>query len=399
MRRYHRHALGCSRQITGAGLRGRLQAWSAHGPLAALGVLVALLWGCAAQPQHEFKPGEKAITLTGAVIPFEEARVTNATAGVVARLMVKPGQQVEAGAILLELDPTIAVAEVDRMEAALLVARTNLQQAQNGGNKVELQAVQAELAQLEQEARRLQAPPSRSRPLHERGQAEIIFANAKGKLRRMSDLFARGLVSRPELEVAENEYAEAWRRFDALDIVLPGNRGTQEGELKVIAAKRSAVRARLASLQQGDVQQARLEVAMAQVHQAEAEVARARYNLTQTILTAPIAGTVTAVTAQVGEKVQEGRTIAEIVDISQVKIKGDLNPGFLKFVFVGQPAKVTVNTVPPATFMASVEQFGRVADPKTQALAVTFTVPNPDYKFQPGFTAKVELPVEQGVVK
>jgi HlyD family secretion protein len=156
--------------------------------------------------------------------------------------------------------------------------------------------------------------------------------------------------------------------------------------------------AALAALQ-GDTNQARTEISLAQVRQAEADLARARYNLTQTMLTAPIAGIVTTVAAQVGEKVHEGTTVVDIVDISQVKIKGDLSPGLLPFVFVGQAARVTVNTVPPTALAASVEHFQRIADPKTQALAVTFTLPNPDYKFQPGFTAKVELPVEQEALK
>jgi len=87
------------------------------------------LWGCAPQPQRELKPGEKSITLTGTVTPFEEARVTIATSGVVARVMVQPGQPVEVGGILLKLEPTSAIAEVDRAEAALMVARMQLQQA------------------------------------------------------------------------------------------------------------------------------------------------------------------------------------------------------------------------------------------------------------------------------
>lgn len=75
-------------------------------------------------------------------------------------------------------------------------------------------------------------------------------------------------------------------------------------------------------------------------------------------------------------------------------MQGDLSPGLLPFAFVGQAAKVTINTVPPTALTASVEQLQRIADPKTQALAVTFILPNPDYKFQPGFTAKIELPVK-----
>jgi multidrug resistance efflux pump len=355
-------------------------------------VLLVVLWGCAPQAQRELKPGEKTITLTGAVVPFQEAKVTSATTGVVARLLVQPGQSVEAGAILLKLEPTTAIAEVDRAEAGLMVARTGLQQAQSGGNKAELATAEAEVVQLEHEAQRLQELQQRPRATNERGQAEIILFNAKLRLQRMYDLHARGMVSRPELEGAENEYAEASRRFQT-EGEAASSRGPQASDGKVIAARLEAARARRAALQ-GDTNQSRTEISLAQVRQAEADLARARYNLTQTMLTAPITGIVTTVAAQVGAKVHEGATVFEIVDISQVKIKGDLSPGLLPFVFVGQAAKVTVNTVPPTALAASVEQFQRIADPKTQALAVTFTLPNPDYKFQPGFTAKVELPVK-----
>lgn len=263
----HTSTPGGFRQSKSVRARWWAQAGRVRGPLGSLCVLLVALWGCAPQPQRELKPGEKTITLMGAVVPFQEAKVTSATTGVVARLLVQPGQPVEAGAILLKLEPTTAIAEVDRAEAALMVARTSLQQAQSGGNKAELATAEAEVLQLEHEAQRLQGQQQRPRATNERGQTEIILFNARLRLQRMYDLHARGLVSRPELEGAENEYAEASRRFQA------------EGEA------------------------------------------------------------------------------------------------------------------------ASVEHFQRIADPKTQALAVTFTLPNPDYKFQPGFTAKVELPVKQEALK
>ena len=126
---YHEYTLGNSRQVKRVGARWGAQAWRARGLLAGFCMLFVGLWGCAPQPQRELKPGEKSITLTGTVTPFEEARVTIATSGVVARVMVQPGQPVEVGGILLKLEPTSAIAEVDRAEAALMVARMQLQQA------------------------------------------------------------------------------------------------------------------------------------------------------------------------------------------------------------------------------------------------------------------------------
>jgi hypothetical protein len=36
-----------------------------------------------------------------------------------------------------------------------------------------------------------------------------------------------------------------------------------------------------------------------------------------------------------------------------------------------------------------------VADPKTQSLGLTLILANPDFKFQPGFTARVEILVDR----
>jgi len=361
-------------------------------------VLFLLLAGCVPQQQKELKLGEKAIILTGTVFPDQEAEVMSPISAIVNQILVQPGEKVKAGEILLRLDPTAVRAEVARAEAALATARTSLVEARAGASEAELAEAQAEVERLRQELRRQQTLAALPPMTTEYEQAGIILENAKAKLERMYALFAKRLVSKPEVEAAENEYAEAWRRFEASKEALERRTASGDSDVKIAEARYKAARARLAALEAGS-KRGRVEAGLAQVRQAEADLARARYNLGQTTLKAPIAGIVTEVMAQVGEKVYEGRPLVKVVDIARVRVKADLSPGLLPYVQIGQKAQVTVNTVPPTNVRASVDRIQPVADPKTQSLGLTLFLPNPEFKFQPGFTARVEIPVERGPSK
>ena len=172
-----------------------------------------------------------------------------------------------------------------------------------------------------------------------------------------------------------------------------------DGEVRVAEARYRATRARLAALEKAGPNRGRVKAAQGQIRQAEADLDRAQYNLRQTTLEAPIFGIVTEVMVQLGEKVHEGKPVVRIADIARVKLKADLSPGLLPYVHIGQKAKVTENTVPPTDLRASVDRIQPVADPKTQSLGLTLFLLNPTFKFQPGFTAQVEIPVGRGPLK
>jgi len=365
--------------------------------LAVLGpvsLALALLGGCAPEKQVELKAGEKAIVLTGSVSPVQEAEVASPIAAVVEQVLVEPGKRVRAKEVLVRLDPATFKADVLRAEAALAQARANLAQTRSGSSGAERAEARAEVDRLRYELerqKRLAALPATGTDSE---QAGIILENARAKLERAYSLFARRLASRLEIEAAQNEYAEALRRFEASAEALERRSAVGDSETKIAEARYDAARARLAGLEAGG-RGGRIETAVAQVRQAEADAARARYNLAQAVVEAPIAGIVVEVKVQAGEKVYERTPLVSIVEISRVQVKADLSPGLLSYVSVGQKAQVIVNTVPPTTVQTTVHRIQPVADPKTQALGVTFILPNPGFKFQPGFTARVEIPVQR----
>lgn len=267
------------------------------------------------------------------------------TSAVVEQILVEPGKKVEAGQFLLMLDASLLRTDVAKAEAAVATARGNLVEAQAGAPEVSRAEAQADVERLQQELehqKRLASLPPMTTPYE---QAGIILENAKARLERMQALFAKRLVSKPEVEAAENEYAEAWGRFEAAKELLGQRDTVGDGEVRIAEARYRAARARLAALEKAGPNRGRVKAAQGQIRQVEADLDRARYNLRQTTLEAPISGIVTEVMVQLGEKVHEGKPVVRIADIAKVNIKADLSPGLLPYVHIGQKAKVTVNTV------------------------------------------------------
>ena len=356
--------------------------------------LITLLGSCAPGPQKELKSGAKAIILTGKIYPVQEAEVTAPISAIVEKILIEPGAQVKPGQILLRLDESGAKADLTRAQAAVATARAALAEARTGAPEAQRAEAEAEVERLAHELRLQKSFGASSAMVSEYEQSGIVLENAKAKLERLYALFARKLVSKPEVESAQNEYADALRRYESSRETLERKITLKDSETRMAEARYNAARARLAAVAAGGSGGSRLQVALAQLRQAEAEVDRATQNLEQSIIKAPIAGVVTDVTAQAGNKVYEGRALAKIADIARVRVQADLSPGLLPFVHVGQKAKVTVNSVPPATVESNVARIKTVADPKTQALEITLILPNPNFKFQPGFTARVEIAVE-----
>lgn len=375
--------------ILQAGWRGAMHPW-----IPAVAILVLIVGGCTPREQRELKPGAKSIILTGTVSPVQEAEVSSTVTGIVTQVVVEPARRVRPGEVVVRLDPGPFRVDVVKAEAAVAQARAGVAQARARTSDADVAEAQAEVERLRQEVartRRLSAVPASATDYE---QAGIVLENARVRLERVYALHARRLASRPEVETAQNDYAEAWRRFEAAQSEVERRSAGGDSEVRIAEARLQAAEARLSGLQTGP-RRGEIEAASAQVKQAEADLARARYNLAQTTIQAPIAGIVTEVKTQVGEKVYERTVLLQIVDIDRIMIRADLSPGLLSFVKAGQPAQVTINTVPPTLVQTTIHRILPVADPKTQALGVIFVLPNPEARFQPGFTARVEIPIQR----
>ena len=188
-----------------------------------------------------------------------------ATLAYVSEVNVREGQEVNAGQVLLRLDDRDARLEVQRSEAALTEARS------------ELQRVQArQRAEIENADR----------------QRRLLDLTVR-KQERFRTLFGNGQISATDYDALEQQRLE-------MEMVLT----QQEMTLAMHAAERAT--------------------AEAGVMRAEANVQESRLNLERLTLTAPFAGTITAVEAAIGARLDAGQPVVTLFSEASQRVRVSL---------------------------------------------------------------------------
>ncbi len=77
------------------------------------------------------------VTAPGIVRPLTEVQISSSINGIVQQIMVKEGQEVKKGELLLQIDPSEFRAQVRRAQAGLEVAQANLEQARSQWKRAE----------------------------------------------------------------------------------------------------------------------------------------------------------------------------------------------------------------------------------------------------------------------
>lgn len=208
----------------------------------------------------------------------ENISVGSAFPGVVTKVHVEVGRQVEAGDVLFELDSASLAAEVEVREAAVAER-------------------QAQLARLE-------ALP---RP-EERPAAAARVAEAKANFDQAFDLYERAKVLRGKTVMTEEDYLARRQGFDAA------------------AAQLQRAQADLRLLEAGAWRPDR-ETAAAALRSAEAQAKAARTELERLRVRAQVAGTVLQVNVRPGEFVgaPPGQALVVLGDVERLHVRVDLD--------------------------------------------------------------------------
>ena len=243
---------------------------------------------------------------TAEVTPLVSAAIISAPAG--------DTQLVKKGDILVVLDPTDA-------KIALAQAQANLAQAER--------RVQGYFATNDAQAANTAARAAdvtRARAVVESAQAD--FSRAGTDLTRRQNLAASGAVSGDELTSAQN-------RFDQAKAALASARaGVVQAQANVVAA---AGQQRVANAVIAGVTVANNP----EVASARAKVDAAQLDLDRTVIRAPVDGVVAKNTAEVGQRVQVGSPLMDIVPVQRAYVDANFKEVQLKHVRIGQPVTLT----------------------------------------------------------
>jgi len=135
----------------------------------------------------------------------------------------------------------------------------------------------------------------------------------------------------------------------------------------------------------------RMARARSGLSEAEVTVREAELNVERATIRAPFAGSIANMAIVPGERVQQRDSIAEVVDLAQVRIEVQALETEVPFLREGRRARVTLSAFPDTAFLGRVASINPVVDPRTRTSRVTVVLPNPDGAVKPGMYARVRI--------
>lgn len=264
------------------------------------------------------------VTASGEIKPPTEnfASVNANSFGKITEILVKEGEHVKKGQLLLRTEDVQQTANVEAQEAALKTA-----QADNAAARAAVESAAAALKTAQADL----------------AQAQARFKQAKDDYTRGEELFKDELIAKQVFDQRLSDYQVAE------------------------AALQSA--------------QARVSQAQAQYHQAvynrdmsAARIAQNRAQLlgfqdarSKTIYTSPLDGIVTSLPVHAGENVvpgiqnQVGSQLFQVSDLSVITAEVKVDETDIINVKLGQPAEVQIDAIPNKTFKGHVTEIGQSA--------------------------------------
>ncbi len=305
-----------------------------------------------------------------------DAHVTQIAArvgGTVQQVPVDDNQQVEAGALLVQIDPRDYQLALEKTQAALADAQaaaiaaqrnvpitatsttSNVSTARSGVTQA-TSGVAAALQGVDAAKARVSAAQSRVR------EAEANATKSGRDVERLKGLLAKDEVSQQQYDAAVAA-AEAQRA--ALDTarsqLVEAQAGVPlaESQLAQAHAAEQQASAALRTAQTGPEQlaatRAKAEAAQAQVQQAKAALDQAELNVQYTTVKAPVKGIVSRKSVEVGQVIQPGQPLMALIPLQDVWVTANFKETQLDHMRPGQKAIVKVDAYGGREFKGHVD--------------------------------------------
>jgi len=281
----------------------------------------------------------QSVVATGKVQPITKVEVKSKASGIVKKLLVDAGDRVKAGQVLAELDKEELQAQVRGDEAQLTAAEANLRAAQADveRSKVDAQGVDVPTLQRAYE--------------------------------RANTMASQGVVSASALDDAQRNYEMA-------------------------VNKRDLARAQLT------INEAKVKQAQAQVTQYKASLARSEEQLNYATIVAPIDGEVLSRDVEVGDAVSSilvlgssATLVMTLGNMKQVYVDGKVDESDIGKVYLGQPARIKVESFKDKTFNGKVTKIAPMGVEKDNVTTfqVRVSIDNSGGELKALMTANAEI--------
>lgn len=293
--------------------------------------------------------GDTVLNATGYVVAAHKIQVASKVVGKVAFIGVEKGDRVREGDVLVRL-------EDDEY-------RAQLQQARG-----QLQSLQARLAELEAGSR----PEEIAVAQANLEQAKAELENARINLERTQKLVQEQVFAQQTLDDARALHRAREARVRSLERTF---------ELVRIGPRREVI-----------------DAVRGQIEQARGAVAFAETQLANTIIRAPVTGTILERIVERGEFVTTGFVgdrgakgfVVSLADLNDLEVELDVSQSdFNKLSGLGQKAQITVDAYPDRRWNGEIYQISPEADRQKATVQVKVKVSNPDEFLRPEMNATV----------
>jgi HlyD family secretion protein len=314
--------------------------------LAALFV-VRLAKGSAVDPNRLAKVTRgdvaRSVVATGKIQPITKVEVKSKASGIVEKLYVDINNRVTKGQPLAQLDQQEIQAQVEAQRAQLASAEANVGTYE---------------ANVEQDKVNAAAPDL---PMY------------KATLDRNLEMQKEGIVSRQVLDDANKDYLAALTRRDS-------------------------------SKAQIGVDTAKLKQAHAQVLQSQASLKQLEEQLGYTTIVAPMDGVILSRDVEIGDAVSSilvlGSTATLIMtegDVNEVYVDGKVDEADIAHVYMGQPARIKVESFRDRTFNGKVTKISPMGVEKDNVTTfeVRVSINNPGGELKALMTANAEILLDE----
>jgi HlyD family secretion protein len=285
----------------------------------------------------------RSVVATGKIQPVTKVEVKSKASGIILKLPVNVGDVVKAGQVICELDKNDLMPRLRQAQAALNMAEAQLKSAQADVERNKVEAAAPDLPFLK-------SAMERARAMYKE---DIIALNAR--------------------DDAEKNYQM-------------GVNKQQQAEVNLGVTRAAVTRAEAA------VQQAR-----AAMEQTEEDVRNAT-------IVSPIDGVVLSRDREAGDAVSSilvmgsGATlIMTLGDLSEVYVKGKVDESDVGKVYLGQPARITVESYKDLKFTGKVTKISPMGEEKDNVTTfeVRVSISNESRKLLATMTANAEIVLEE----
>ena len=294
--------------------------------------------------------GQTVLSATGYIIAAHKIEVASKVNGRVAWIGVDKGDKVTAGQVLVRLEDDEYRAQVTQQRGQLENLEGKALEIKNGNRPEEIEKARFDV-----------------------NQAKADLDNAKISLERTKQLADSGVFSKQQLDDAQSKYDNAVAKVASLQRLL---------DLEVL----------------GPRQEETAQIA-GQVEQGRGALEYAQTQLDNTIIRAPITGTILdrnvergefITTGFVGDKGAKGY-IVTMADLNDLQVELDISQNDFPKLAGNPKAIITTDAYPDLTYNGVIEQISPEADRAKATVQIKVRVLKPDSKLRPDMNATVRF--------